>query len=63
MCSVDKALDFYVTSPWCAAFSQSDQEVLEYINELESYYQDGYAYPINVNQACNPVVDIYHYFK
>ncbi len=63
MCAVDKSLEFNFTSPWCASFSESNLLVLEYINELESYYQDGYAYDINVEQACNPVVDPYNYFK
>jgi len=63
MCRYDKTLNYNATSAWCASFSYSDLLVLEYLNDLESYYQDGYGYNINVEQACNPVVDLYNYFK
>jgi len=59
MCAVDKSLDYNFTSPWCAAFTESNQLVLEYINELESYYQDGYAYDINVEQGNRPAIPLW----
>lgn len=63
MCRYDKALNYNNTSPWCAAFSKPDHLVLEYLEDLESYYHDGYGHLINVEQACNPVVDLLRYFK
>ena len=45
-------------SPWCAAFDETDFKVLEYQEDLEDYWQDGYAYGINYEQACKPVQDL-----
>lgn len=63
MCRYDKALTYKNVSPWCAAFSNEDLLVLEYVDDLLYYYKDGYGYDINWRQACNPVVDVYNYFK
>ena len=63
MCRYDKALYYGQLSPWCAAFSNSDLLVLEYIDDLLYYYKDGYGYDINWMQACNPVVDVATYFN
>ncbi len=63
MCRYDKALYYGQLSPWCAAFSNSDLLVLEYVDDLLYYYKDGYGYDINWMQACNPVVDVATYFN
>lgn len=63
MCRYDKALYYGQLSPWCAAFSNSDLLVLEYVDDLLYYYKDGYGFEINWMQACNPVVDVANYFN
>jgi multiple inositol-polyphosphate phosphatase/2,3-bisphosphoglycerate 3-phosphatase len=63
MCRYDKALYYGQLSPWCAAFSNSDLLVLEYIDDLLYYYKDGYGYDINWMQVCNLVVDVATYFN
>jgi len=63
MCAYDKSLNFNSTSPWCAAFSETDLLVLEYTRDLKHYYKDGYGFDINWMEACLPVVDVYNYFK
>lgn len=37
--------------------------VLEYIRDLKHYYKDGYGFDIDWMQACNPIVDVFNYFK
>ena len=51
------------TSPWCAALSETDLLVLEYIRDLKHYYKDGYGFDIDWMQECNPIVDVFNYFK
>lgn len=63
MCRYDKALHYDKLSPWCAAFSDVDLSVLEYVDDLNYYYKESYGYEINWLQACNPVVDLFNYFK
>ena len=38
-------------------------QVLEYREDLEYYYEDGYGFQINYEQACPPVKDILDNFK
>jgi multiple inositol-polyphosphate phosphatase/2,3-bisphosphoglycerate 3-phosphatase len=38
-------------------------QILEFREDLEYYYEDGYGYPINYEQACPPVKDLYDQFK
>jgi multiple inositol-polyphosphate phosphatase/2,3-bisphosphoglycerate 3-phosphatase len=58
MCRYDKAIHFKRVSPWCAIFSRSDLAVLEYIEDLESFYKESYGYDINWRQACKAVEDL-----
>ncbi|CAB3359944.1 Hypothetical predicted protein [Cloeon dipterum] len=50
-------------SPWCAAFSEEDLQVLEYSSELKYYWTDGYGYELNYKQACPLVQDMLEHFK
>ncbi len=36
---------------------------MEYREDLEYYYEDGYGFPINYVQACPPVQDVYEHFR
>jgi len=63
MCRYDKAINYTQVSPWCAAFSESDLIVFEYLDDLDYYYKDGYGFEINWKQACNPVVDLISRFN
>jgi len=38
-------------------------QILEFREDLEYYYEDGYGFPINYEQACPPVKDLYDQFK
>lgn len=36
---------------------------MEYREDLEYYYEDGYGFPINYEQACPPIKNLYDQFK
>lgn len=63
MCRYDKAITYERVSPWCAAFSEDDLKVFEYIDDLDYYYISGYGFDINWLQACNPIVDLIRRFE
>jgi len=39
-------------SPWCRVFSDNDLKVMEYIQDLDSYWKEGPGHPVNYEQAC-----------
>ncbi|CAG0898433.1 unnamed protein product [Darwinula stevensoni] len=45
-------------APWCAAFSPEDFFILEYWQDLKYYWQDGYGYSVNYEQACPLLQDL-----
>jgi len=50
-------------SPWCRIFSDEELKVLEYMKDLESYYEDGPAYDLNYDQACVLGEDMWNIFN
>lgn len=57
-CRYQKAWNLEKISAWCAAFSVDDLKVLEYAEDLETYYKKGYGYELNYHQACPLVHDL-----
>ncbi|EFX64111.1 hypothetical protein DAPPUDRAFT_327766 [Daphnia pulex] len=51
----DKAWRPKDLSPWWAVFNEDDLQILEYREDLEYFYEDGYGYQINYEQACAPL--------
>lgn len=43
------------TSPWCAVFTEADLKAVEFREDLDDYYKDGYGHERNYAQAC-PVI-------
>ncbi len=39
-------------APWCQVFTQEELDMLEYREDLEYYWQDGYGYDLSRRQAC-----------
>ncbi|XP_032795585.1 multiple inositol polyphosphate phosphatase 1 [Daphnia magna] len=62
MCSFDKAWRPKDLSAWCAVFNENDLQILEYREDLEYFYEDGYGYSINYEQACTPLKHIIENF-
>lgn len=50
-------------SPWCSVLSDYDLKVLEYAEDLDNYWIDGYGYEINYKQACPPIKDMFSFFS
>lgn len=50
-------------SPWCAAFSERDLAVMEYAEDLEYYWKDGYGHRVNWEQACIVFSDAVKFFE
>lgn len=61
-CSFETAWEPSLQSPWCSTFSEEDFKVLEYHQDLDYYWIDGYGYEINYKQACPAVNDLINHF-
>ncbi|CAG7716364.1 unnamed protein product [Allacma fusca] len=62
-CAFETAWNTPVLSSWCAVFDEEDLRILEYLQDLHRYWQDGYAVPINYEQACEPIRDLVERFS
>ncbi|XP_046397097.1 multiple inositol polyphosphate phosphatase 1 [Ischnura elegans] len=62
-CGFETAWSKKSRSPWCAPFSEEDLKVMEYNEDLEYYWIDGYGYEINYKQACPPLKDLLDRFR
>ncbi|XP_077285576.1 multiple inositol polyphosphate phosphatase 1-like [Arctopsyche grandis] len=58
MCRYDKAWEINKNSPWCAAFTKDQLRLLEYIEDLKSYYETGYGNELNKKIGCLPLKDM-----
>ncbi|XP_053609480.1 multiple inositol polyphosphate phosphatase 1-like isoform X2 [Plodia interpunctella] len=47
LCRFHRSTSLTGTSPWCKLFTNRDLEVLEYIEDINSYYRSGYGFPYN----------------
>lgn len=61
MCQYNQVWDSYSPSPWCAAFTPTQIDELEYLEDLESYYANGFGRPINSNIPCSVMKDMLHH--
>lgn len=57
-CAFESAWNPLAPSPWCFAFSESNMEALEFAEDLEYYWINGYGYKINYEQACPIIGDM-----
>jgi len=62
-CSFETAWNPSKLSPWCSAFDEADLKVMEYHQDIEYYWIDGYGYELTYKQACEPIKDIIKNFK
>lgn len=63
MCRYDKAWNLHDRSAWCAAFSREELQVLEYLDDLKSFYEAGYGNELNLRLGCTPIKDMLEKFK
>lgn len=63
MCAFDTAWNSSAESPWCKIFLLNDLKVLEFVQDLEYYWVDGYGYKLTYEQACPALNDMFHFFS
>ncbi|KAG7400727.1 PHOsphatase [Phytophthora boehmeriae] len=61
-CAFDVML-YNITNRWCSLVDQKLLNRLEYVEELESFYEQGAGYKINYEMAAVLLQDIYAYMK
>ena len=49
--------------PWCAVFTEADLTSLEYLGDLQLYWNAGYGHDINYQQACPLLADALGHFE
>ncbi|XP_054282249.1 multiple inositol polyphosphate phosphatase 1-like [Macrosteles quadrilineatus] len=62
-CRYQKAWNVTGTSPWCAAFTKEELQVLEYGEDVKYFYKSGPGKPMNMRLACPLVKDLYTRFS
>ncbi|XP_069164443.1 multiple inositol polyphosphate phosphatase 1 isoform X1 [Procambarus clarkii] len=62
-CRFYKAWDPPSAAAWCVVFTPDDLKVLEYWQDLDYYYTNGYGHAINYEMACPPVQDLLQHFS
>nr|CAI5859808.1 unnamed protein product [Callosobruchus analis] len=62
-CAFETAWNKKSKSPWCSIFTVDDLKVLEYVEDLKMYWQDGYGYEISYKQACPAFGDMMNFLE
>ncbi|KAJ8975347.1 hypothetical protein NQ317_000275 [Molorchus minor] len=57
-CAYETAWNKQSKSPWCSPFTEEELKVLEYAEDLELYWQDGYGHELTYKQACPAFSDM-----
>lgn len=63
MCRYNKAFNFTNVSPWCAAFTKNELQILEYNQDIFYYYKSGYGADINLRLGCPLVKNLIERFS
>ncbi|XP_050297794.1 multiple inositol polyphosphate phosphatase 1 [Anthonomus grandis grandis] len=61
-CGFETAWNKKSKSPWCSPFTEDNLKVLEYMEDLRYYWQDGYGYDLSYKQACPAFGDMIAHF-
>ncbi|XP_058830423.1 multiple inositol polyphosphate phosphatase 1 [Topomyia yanbarensis] len=61
-CAFETAWRKRYVSPWCLLFDKASVKVLEFGEDLEYYWIDGYGYDLTYKQACAAFGDFFHRF-
>ncbi|XP_058121846.1 multiple inositol polyphosphate phosphatase 1 [Anopheles ziemanni] len=62
-CRFEQAWQISRASPFCAAFTQDQVNVLEYKEDLAYYYQTSYGYERSTELACHAMADMLKHLK
>ncbi|XP_044733066.1 multiple inositol polyphosphate phosphatase 1-like [Chrysoperla carnea] len=64
ICRYDYGWNNDKISPWCAFFSENEQKILEYYEDLSCYYEYGYGNELAREMGCNQIKSlIYNFMK
>lgn len=63
ICAFETAWNKSTDSPWCKVLSLNDFKVLEFTEDLEYYWVDGYGYKLTYEQACPALRDMFDFFS
>lgn len=62
-CGFETAWNKRSKSPWCSPISENNFKILEYMEDLKYYWQDGYGYDLTYRQACPAFGDMINHFE
>ncbi|XP_059618260.1 multiple inositol polyphosphate phosphatase 1 [Phlebotomus argentipes] len=51
-CAFETAWDRHIISPWCSLFTRESVKIMEFLEDLEYYWIDGFGYDLTYRQAC-----------
>lgn len=63
VCAFETAWWKHKTSPWCTLFNKESIDMLEYAEDLEYYWKDGYGFEITHSQACPAIKDLVDHLR
>lgn len=63
LCRYEKAWNPQPKAPWCIAFNKNQLKLLEYVEDLTSYYKSGYGNRMAERIGCSPLKDLYEGFE
>lgn len=67
LCQLEEIWDFNATSPFCAAFSVANTQVIEYFQDVDLYYRVGYGRPeyrrLYENLMCFTMQHMLHFMR
>jgi hypothetical protein len=62
-CAFETAWNKTKISPWCRLFDEESIQVLEFLEDLEYYWIDGYGFELTYKQACSAFRDLFERFQ
>ncbi|EAT36389.1 AAEL011510-PA [Aedes aegypti] len=57
-CRFEQAWNLQLPSPWCSVFTKGQVQVMEYKEDLNYYYQNGYGSEVGSDLSCHAMADM-----
>uniref|UniRef100_A0A7G3AGA7 Putative conserved secreted protein n=1 Tax=Lutzomyia longipalpis TaxID=7200 RepID=A0A7G3AGA7_LUTLO len=62
-CAFETAWDRHRISPWCSLFTRKSIKIMEFLEDLEYYWIDGYGYELTYKQACPAAQNMFEHLN
>jgi multiple inositol-polyphosphate phosphatase/2,3-bisphosphoglycerate 3-phosphatase len=62
-CAFETSWDPSKASPWCHLFDEEDLGIMQYRQDIEYYWVDGYGHELTYKQACPAIKDLVNYLQ